>query len=317
MKVIKVKELPKERIIKCPNGGFTSNRLLLKSDGMGYSLTKTVIPVNGVQHWHYKNHLESCYCVSGKGELTNLKTKEKFQITPDTVYVLNEHDDHTFEALKETVLICVFNPPLTGNEIHDKDGSYSNEEYESPVYSVKSVPLEKVMANDYNPNSVAPPEMQLLETSIWEDGYTQPVVVVYDNEKDLYVVVDGFHRYSVLKNSQRIRERERGMLPVVVLKKEMHDRMASTIRHNRARGSHNIELMSSIVAELVDMGKSDRWICKHIGMSPDELLRLKQITGVAALFANKEFSDSWEAEHSDDDEIPEDAEFEKTVDEEI
>lgn len=177
-------------------------------------------------------------------------------------------------------------------------------EYKSPVYDVIGVPIEKVKANDYNPNAVAPPEMELLETSIWEDGYTQPVVTVYDKDNDIYVVVDGFHRYLTLKNSERIREREKGILPCVVLNKEMGDRMASTIRHNRARGTHNIELMSSIVAELVEMGKSDRWILKHIGMSADELLRLKQITGVAALFANRDFSSSWdvEGEISDDEE---------------
>jgi ParB-like chromosome segregation protein Spo0J len=172
--------------------------------------------------------------------------------------------------------------------------------YKSPVYNVLSVPLEKVVSNAYNPNSVAPPEMELLELSIWEDGYTQPVVTVFDKEKDQYVVVDGFHRYLVLKTSERIRERERGMLPIVVLEKEMHDRMASTIRHNRARGTHSIELMSSIVAELVEIGKGDRWICKHIGMSPDELLRLKQVTGLAALFINKEFSRAWNVQHADD-----------------
>lgn len=169
-------------------------------------------------------------------------------------------------------------------------------DYKSPVYNVVSVPIDKVQANDYNPNAVAPPEMELLETSIWEDGYTQPVVTVYDDEHDRYVVVDGFHRYLTLKNSDRIRERENGMLPVVILDKSMGDRMASTIRHNRARGSHNIELMSNIVSELVEMGKSDRWICKHIGMSADELLRLKQITGVAALFSNRDFSESWTVE---------------------
>lgn len=171
----------------------------------------------------------------------------------------------------------------------------------SPVYNVIAVPIEKVTANDYNPNSVAPPEMELLETSIWEDGYTQPVVTVYDKERDLYVVVDGFHRYLTIKNSKRIFERERGLLPCVVLDKHISDRMASTIRHNRARGSHNIELMSTIVSELVEMGKGDRWICKHIGMSLDELLRMKQITGLASLFANKSFSDSWEAENGMDD----------------
>lgn len=171
-------------------------------------------------------------------------------------------------------------------------------EFRSPVYNVIAVPIEKVTANDYNPNSVAPPEMALLETSIWEDGYTQPVVTVHDKENDTYIVVDGFHRFLTLKNSARIRDREGGMLPCVVLDKDMHDRMASTIRHNRARGSHNIELMSTIVSELVEMGKGDRWICTHIGMSPDELLRLKQITGLAALFANKDFSEAWDAELS-------------------
>ena len=166
----------------------------------------------------------------------------------------------------------------------------------SPVYNVKRVPYDKVKANDYNPNSVAPPEMELLETSIWEDGYTQPVVTFYDEEQDMYIVVDGFHRYTVLMTSKRVFEREQGHLPIVVIDKHISDRMASTIRHNRARGSHNIELMSNIVSELVEMGKGDRWICKHIGMSPDELLRLKQITGVAALFANRDFSKSWDVE---------------------
>lgn len=165
----------------------------------------------------------------------------------------------------------------------------------SPVYHVYAVPIEKVRANDYNPNAVAPPEMELLETSIWEDGYTQPVVTVFDPDTDQYVVVDGFHRFLTMKNSDRIREREKGMLPIVVLDKSMSDRMASTIRHNRARGTHNIELMSNIVAELVEMGKGDRWICQHIGMSADELLRMKQITGIAALFQNADFSQSWEA----------------------
>lgn len=168
--------------------------------------------------------------------------------------------------------------------------------FKSPVYNVLRVPIDKIQANDYNPNSVAPPEMALLETSIWEDGYTMPVVCFYDEENDKYIVVDGFHRYSTLLNSKRIFNREEGMLPVSVIDKDLSDRMASTIRHNRARGSHNLELMSTIVSELVEMGKGDAWICKHIGMSQDELLRMKQITGLASLFQNKDFSDSWEAE---------------------
>tara|TARA_R110000851_G_scaffold205081_1_gene357052 strand:+ start:2547 stop:3437 length:891 start_codon:yes stop_codon:yes gene_type:complete len=295
MKIINVKELEKDRVIECPKGGFVSNRILLDEDNMGYTMTKTVIPVNGKQFWHYKDHLESCYCVKGKGELTNKETGETFEISEDITYVLDKNDAHYFEAFEEVTLICVFNPPLTGKEVHKDDGSYESE-YRSPVYDVKRVPMDMVTANDYNPNSVAPPEMALLETSIWEDGYTQPIVTVFDPENNKYVVIDGFHRYLTLSNSERIKEREQGMLPVVVLNKAMSDRMASTIRHNRARGSHNIELMSTIVSELVEMGKGDRWICKHIGMSPDELLRLKQITGVAALFQNRDFSDSWEAE---------------------
>lgn len=169
-------------------------------------------------------------------------------------------------------------------------------EYVSPVYGVLRVPIEKVFSNDYNPNAVAPPEMALLETSIWEDGYTMPIVTYRDDENDGYIIVDGFHRFSTMKRSQRIFDREQGHLPIVVIDKSLGDRMASTIRHNRARGSHNIELMSSIVSELVEMGKGDRWICSHIGMSPDELLRMKQVTGLASLFANKDFSEAWEAE---------------------
>lgn len=302
MKVIKTEDLPQDRVVHCPNGGFTSNRILLESDNMGYTMTKTVVHPGINNRWHYTQHLESCYCVSGGGTLENERTGERFAIGPDMTYVLDRNDPHLFEAHEETVLICVFNPPLNGREVHQEDGSYAAK-WRSPVYAVRSVPIDKVTANDYNPNSVAPPEMALLETSIWEDGYTQPVVVVYDKDRDTYVVVDGFHRFLTLKNSQRIRERERGLLPVVVLDKEIHDRMASTIRHNRARGSHNIELMSVIVAELVEMGKGDAWICRHIGMSPDELLRLKQITGLASLFLGKEFSKSWEVEQLGDVEI--------------
>lgn len=162
----------------------------------------------------------------------------------------------------------------------------------SPVYNVQSVPVEKIQANSYNPNSVAPPEMKLLETSIWEDGYTMPVVCYYLADIDKYEIVDGFHRYTVLKTSQRIFEREGGKLPVVVIDKPISDRMASTIRHNRARGSHSIDLMVNIVAELKEAGMSDAWIMKHIGMDADELLRLKQISGLAELFRDKEFSES-------------------------
>ncbi|WP_300702673.1 ParB/RepB/Spo0J family partition protein [Bacteroides sp.] len=160
----------------------------------------------------------------------------------------------------------------------------------SPVYNVKAIPVEKIQANDYNPNVVAPPEMKLLELSIWEDGFTMPCVCYYDKDMDTYILVDGFHRYQVLKNSKRIYQRENGLLPVVVIDKEISNRMASTIRHNRARGTHNIELMCNIIAELDHAGMTDEWIMKNVGMDRDEVLRLKQISGLADLFANNNFS---------------------------
>lgn len=168
----------------------------------------------------------------------------------------------------------------------------------SPVYDVKAIPLQKIQANSYNPNSVAPPEMALLELSIWEDGYTMPIVCYYLPEQDKYEIVDGYHRYTTMLRSERIRQREGGFLPVVVIDKDVSNRMASTIRHNRARGSHSIELMSSIVAELVESGMSDAWILKHIGMDKDELLRLKQITGIAALFKDVQFSEAFGVERT-------------------
>lgn len=168
------------------------------------------------------------------------------------------------------------------------------EKYESPVYGIIAVPIEKVVANNYNPNVVAPPEMRLLELSIWEDGYTMPCVCYYLKEQDRYEIVDGFHRYMVMKTSARIYEREHGLLPVTVIDKDISERMASTIRHNRARGTHSVELMSGIVSELARSGMSDAWIMRHIGMSKDELLRLKQISGLAELFADKRFGKSEE-----------------------
>ena len=134
----------------------------------------------------------------------------------------------------------------------------------SPAYGVRAVPIEKIVANSYNPNIMAPPEMRLLELSIWEDGYTMPCVCYYLEEDDLYEIVDGYHRYLVMKQSQRIYDREKGMLPVTVIEKDISNRMASTIRHNRARGMHNLELMTEIVTELVKSVMSDKWIMRNI-----------------------------------------------------
>ena len=166
----------------------------------------------------------------------------------------------------------------------------------SPVYNIKRVPVEKIQANSYNPNHVAPPEMKLLYKSILEDGYTMPIVCYYLEDIDKFEIVDGFHRYTVIKKHKDIFERESGCLPVSVINKPISDRMASTIRHNRARGSHDVELMTNIVTELVESGCSDRWIMKNIGMDADELLRLKQLSGLAAIFKDKEFSKAWVVE---------------------
>lgn len=172
-------------------------------------------------------------------------------------------------------------------------------EFVSPVYGVIAVPIEKIAPNDYNPNVMAPPEIKLLYDSIREDGYTMPIVCYYDKEKDVYVIVDGFHRYRVMRDYPDIYEREGGKLPVSVIDKPIAGRMASTIRHNRARGSHDVDLMSNIIRDLHDIGRSDAWISKHLGMDRDEILRLKQITGLAALFRDIDFGQAWRPAEGD------------------
>ena len=167
------------------------------------------------------------------------------------------------------------------------------EKSKSPVYNIIAVPIHKIKPNNYNPNVVAPPEMKLLYQSIKMDGYTMPIVCYYIQEKDEYIIVDGFHRYRVMLEYEDIFEREKGMLPVSVIDKPIDHRMASTIRHNRARGSHNVDLMSNIIKELHEIGRSDAWISKHLGMDRDEILRLKQITGLAALFKDVKFGKAW------------------------
>ncbi len=167
---------------------------------------------------------------------------------------------------------------------------------DEPVDCVQWVRSESVGANDYNPNSVAPPEMKLLEHSISEDGYTQPIVGWRDG--DAFEVVDGFHRTRVGRESGPVRERVHGYLPLVIVndaRLDRGDRIASTIRHNRARGKHRVEAMSDIVLELKRRNWSDSKIGRELGMDPDEVLRLVQITGLAEMFADREFSEAWEA----------------------
>lgn len=173
-----------------------------------------------------------------------------------------------------------------------------------PVDNVVWKKSEEVEKNDYNPNAIPPPELELLHRSIAEDGYTMSIVT-FDNPEGKIKIVDGFHRRHMEQMHDDISRSTHGYIPITFIRstqQDIGDRMASTIRHNRARGVHNVELMSDIVKELVEMGKGDPWICKHIGMSSDELLRLKQITGLASLFANKEFSLAWEAEGQPEDE---------------
>jgi L-ectoine synthase len=125
MKVVDAKDLyGTGREVDCPKGGFKSLRYLLESDGMGYTVTMTIVPKNGPQIWHYKNHLETCFCISGSGVLTNFETQEEFSILPGKAYILDKHDKHCFQALEDVTLICIFNPPLKGREVHKEDGSY-------------------------------------------------------------------------------------------------------------------------------------------------------------------------------------------------
>ena len=158
-----------------------------------------------------------------------------------------------------------------------------------PVLNVKLVEISKLVANDYNPNKVAPPEFKLLQHSIEEDGYTQPIVCFYDKNADKYIIVDGFHRYRCAKEIFKIPE-----VPVVVIDKPIRERMASTIRHNRSRGKHEIEPMISIVSALYQKGWDDKEIGEHLGMDKDEVLRLKQAAGLPDIFKNSEYSKAWE-----------------------
>lgn len=166
-----------------------------------------------------------------------------------------------------------------------------------PVDCVLWVRADELHANDYNPNSVAPPEMRLLQLSIMSDGYTQPIVA-WPDEAGSFEVIDGFHRNRVGREVGAVRKRVMGRLPIAVINAERtskEDRIAATIRHNRARGKHKVDAMAEIVLDLARRNWDDAKIAKELGMEPDEVLRLKQITGLAELFADRDFSEAWEA----------------------
>lgn len=168
-----------------------------------------------------------------------------------------------------------------------------------PVDCVLWVKADTVGGNDYNPNTVAPPEMRLLERSIRADGYTQPVVTFPDPREDgrEYTVIDGFHRTRVAKENREVRERLHNYLPITAVKSQRHDikdRMAATIRHNRARGVHGVLPMTDIVADLIRAGWTDAEVAKELGMDADEVLRFKQVSGLPELFKDHQYSKSWE-----------------------
>lgn len=162
-----------------------------------------------------------------------------------------------------------------------------------PIDTVKWVKISEVEPNDYNPNSVATAEMRLLYTSIKHDGYTQPIVTIRDKQRKKYVIVDGFHRYFICKNNKDISDSTGGRVPIVVIDKDINDRMASTVRHNRARGKHSVQGMSNMVFNMLNNGWADKDVCNQLGMEAEELLRLKHITGFSKLFANAEYNKAW------------------------
>lgn len=218
----------------------------------------------------------------------SLDLAEREVVVPSYVLAIADQLSTHMADLPEHVMVEALN--VVREKLH-KISPFSSE----PVDFVRWVPNGQVEANDYNPNSVAPPEMQLLRTSIDADGYTQPIVGNEEGEK--IVVVDGFHRHRVGKECPEIQQRVKGYLPVVQIRAEQvgrTERMASTVRHNRARGKHKVEAMSDMVIELKRRNWTNKKICKELGMDEDEVLRLCQITGLSEIFSDGEFSKSWE-----------------------
>jgi len=220
-------------------------------------------------------------------------------------------DEETDDELTEELLLEAVDEFFDGSDDVDEQVSALNalreklhdvSPFNEPVEHIKWVPQEDVEGNDYNPNEVATPEMELLHKSIKEDGYTQPIVT-YETEPGHFEIVDGEHRSIVGKEYDDIRQRLHDHVPVTVIDKDEEERMGSTIRHNRARGTHQIRDMSDIVVELFDRGWDDDRIMEELGMERDEVLRLKQVSGLKKAFSDHEFSQSWteyEEKHVDD-----------------
>jgi ParB-like chromosome segregation protein Spo0J len=224
-----------------------------------------------------------------------MEAKDKIDIQEFENSLLNSIEDI---SLKEKVELI-----NSIREIIHNVSPFKNE----PVDYVKWVWNESIVANDYNPNKVAPPEMELLEVSIMNDGYTQPIVTWQNEEKDKIEVIDGFHRNRVGKESKIVNQRIQGYLPTVVIRKEQsgkNDRIASTIRHNRARGKHQVDAMSEIVIELKNRNWTNSRISKQLGMDEEEVLRLCQISGLEHLFSDRDFSRAWISDESNEKYIP-------------
>lgn len=156
-----------------------------------------------------------------------------------------------------------------------------------PVGRVQWIHISRIQANDYNPNAVAADEMRLLHTSISEDGYTMPIVAIWDEETDKAIIVDGFHRYTTMRMFQDVADSTSGYLPVSIIEKSIEDRIASTVRHNRARGKHSVAGMGTLVFQMLEQGEDDMTICTKLGVDPEELMRLKHVTGYSKLYGGE------------------------------
>lgn len=196
--------------------------------------------------------------------------------------------------LKEEVISALKNDNSFAFELRAWIAESIDGRISQPIDQIRLVDINEVSPNDYNPNSVASTELKLLYTSIKHDGYTQPIVTIKDEETGKYVIVDGFHRYFTMKNNKDIFDINNGLLPIVVLNSDINDRMASTVRHNRARGKHSVTGMSNMVFSMLENGWDDVDICNELGMEPEELLKLKHITGFSKLFKDAEYSKAWE-----------------------
>jgi ParB-like chromosome segregation protein Spo0J len=235
-----------------------------------------------------------------------------FNFTGETIEVIDYDGEINIQEALNTIKAVLVNE-INNLPLHEKVNAMNHIKETmhaispfktEPVDLIKWVPVEDVVSNDYNPNAVAPPEMELLRHSINHDGYTQPVVTWMSDEKDSREVIDGFHRSRVCREFQDVHNRVHGFLPVVTMRDDnlgKNDRVASTIRHNRARGKHKVDSMSDIVVDLKKRNWTDKRICKELGMDPDEVLRLCQVSGLVELFQDQEFTKSWDVDVYEDD----------------